>query len=136
MDENLRNEVCRRAGNRCEYCRIHQDQFPFYTFPIDHVIARQHRGATVLENLALSCPNCNLFKGPNIASIDPVSGELVPLFNPRKERWVEHFAWVGTTLVGLTPVGRATVELLAINHPERLLLRESLMDEGVFPPED
>jgi HNH endonuclease len=133
MDEQLRNDVRRRAGNRCEYCRIPQDLFPYLTFPVDHVIARQHRGPTELHNLALSCPNCNAAKGPNIASVDPLGGELVPLFNPRQDHWPEHFEWNGITLTGLTPIGRATVELLAINHPDRLLLRESLREEGVFP---
>lgn len=134
MDNALRNEVRARAGNRCEYCRIHQDDFPFFVFPIDHIIDRQHRGETVLENLALSCPACNAHKGPNIAGIDPLSNQLTPLFNPRSDRWSEHFEWTGAFLAGMTDVGRSTVDVLAINHPDNLLLREALIDEGVFPP--
>lgn len=75
-------------------------------------------------------------KGPNIASIDPDTGEIVPLFHPRRNTWSEHFEWHEATLVGLTQIGRATVELLMINHPDYVLLRETLIDEGVFPPQD
>ena len=134
MKEALRDQVRQRAGLRCEYCCVHQDQDPFYTFPVDHVIAQQHRGATTLENLALSCFRCNSHKGPNIASIDRVTSEMVPLFHPRRDAWSEHFEWNGAVLVGLTPIGRATVELLAVNHPDYVLLREALIIEGTFPP--
>jgi len=136
MNEALWNQVRQRAEHRCEYCRVHQDQDPFYTFPVDHVIAQQHRGETTLENLALSCFRCNSRKGPNIASVDPVTSEMVPLFHPRRDSWSEHFKWSGPVLVGLTPIGRATVELLAINHPDHVLLRETLIIEGTFPPDE
>ena len=98
------------------------------------MIARQHRGATVADNLCLSCFRCNARKGTNIASIDPETAEMVPLFHPRRNAWPEHFAWDGPVLLGLTPIGRATVELLAINHPDYVLLRQALIEEGVFPP--
>jgi len=133
MDDELRSYVRARAGNRCEYCHIRQEHDPFYAFPIDHVIAAQHRGPTVADNLALSCLRCNSRKGPNIASLDPVSGELVRLFHPRQDRWSDHFEWSGPRLIGLTGIGRATAELLAINHPDAILLRESLIEEGIFP---
>ena len=134
MDAALRKLVCERAKYRCEYCRIPQNQDPFFTFPIDHIIARQHGGKTESGNLCLSCYRCNSHKGPNIASIDSDTGEMVPLFHSRRDNWHEHFEWNGTLLVGRTPVGRATVALLAINHPDYILLRESLMVEGSFPP--
>jgi hypothetical protein len=134
MDAALRKLVRERAKRRCEYCHIHQAQDPFFTFPIDHIIARQHGVKTESDNLCLSCYRCNSHKGPNIASIDPDTGEMVPLFHPRRDNWHEHFEWNGTLLVGCTPVGRATVALLAINHPDYVLLRESLMVEGSFPP--
>jgi hypothetical protein len=134
IDAALRKLVRERARHRCEYCRIHQDQDPFFTFPIDHIIALQHGGKTESDNLCLSCYRCNSHKGPNIASIDSDTGEMVTLFHPRRDNWNEHFEWNGTLLVGRTPVGRATVALLAINHPDYILLRESLMVEGSFPP--
>ena len=77
-----------------------------------------------------------MHKGPNIASLDPDTSEMVPLFHPRRDTWSEHFEWNEGILVGRTPIGRATVELLAINHPDHVLLREALIDEGVFPLDD
>jgi len=135
MEAPLRKLVRERAGNRCEYCRIHQNQDPFFAFHIDHVIARQHGGKTEPGNLCLSCYRCNSHKGPNIASIDPKTEEIVRLFHPRRDSWTDHFEWVGAILVGRTPTGRATVVLLAVNHPDYVLLRESLIEEGTFPPQ-
>jgi len=134
MHAALRELVRERAGNRCEYCRIHQDQDPFFTFPVDHIIARQHGGKTEAENLCLSCYRCNSHKGPNIASIDPDTKEMARLFHPRQDNWTKHFTWRRALIVGVTPIGRATVALLAINHPDYVLLRESLIEEGTSPP--
>jgi hypothetical protein len=134
MDAALRRLVRERAESRCEYCRIHQDQDPFFTFPVDHIIAVQHGGTTEAENLCLSCYRCNSHKGPNVASLDPRTGELVRLFHPRRDDWNEHFFWQGGYLVGRTGIGRATVALLAVNHPDYVHLRESLIAEGSFPP--
>jgi hypothetical protein len=80
------------------------------------------------------CPFCNYRKGPNIAGIDPASGQVTRLFNPRRERWSAHFAWNGPALIGKTAVGRTTVHVLAMNHPDRVELRRLLIDAGVFPP--
>lgn len=102
--------------------------------PSINIIARQHGGLTDADNLCLSCFRCNSHKGPNIASLDPETGELVRLFHPRRDDWSEHFEWNGALLAGHTAIGRVTVALLAINHPEYVLLRESLIDEGSFPP--
>lgn|SRR5262245_28376488 len=133
IDSALQAEVWRRAEDACEYCRMPQ-KFYLVVFQVDHVIAKQHGGATVLENLALACLHCNKHKGPNIASVDPITGQMVPLYNPRRDRWEVHFAWRGHELVGLTPVGRASVQCLDINHPDYLAVRAALLMEGVFPP--
>jgi hypothetical protein len=136
MDESLVRAVRQRAGDACEYCRVPQGTYPTVTFPIDHVIARQHGGLTVLSNLANSCLHCNSHKGPNIAGIDPVTRKLTKLFNPRRHRWRKHFRWDGPYLVGRTPVGRTTVAVLALNDPEAVSVREELIDERLFPPAD
>lgn len=133
MEARLRADVRERAGGRCEYCRMHEDHDPFFTFPIDHVISRQHGGSETLDNLCLSCFRCNVHKGPNLASVDPETAAVVPLFHPRRDIWSEHFHWDGPRLVGDTPTGRATIRCLAINHPDALVLRELLIAEGVFP---
>ena len=103
------------------------------THEIDHVIAEQHRGPTTLENLALACFYCNNHKGPNIAGIDPVTSVMCRLFHPRQDDWEEHFAWTGPHLLGLTAIGRTTIEVLAINIRHRLAHRQALIEEGVFP---
>lgn len=82
-----------------------------------------------------ACVFCNLHKGPNIAGLDPVSRELTRLYDPRRDRWREHFAWQGAVLIGLTAVGRTTIEVLAINDSDVVEAREQLIPEGRFPPE-
>lgn len=100
----------------------------------DHIIGEQHGGATTLANLAYACFRCNRFKGPNIATRDPQTGELVALFNPRTERWSAHFALAGDEILPLTPVGRRTVFLLRFNDEQRVLLRAELLRQGRYTP--
>jgi hypothetical protein len=121
-----------RAEGRCEYCRIPQSALPL-PFQIDHIIAEQHEGETVLDNLALACPHCNRCKGPNIGGFDPDSGELVRLFHPRADVWAEHFEFEGARIAGRTAIGSATVQVLAMNAPDLLLLRLELIKEGIWP---
>jgi len=109
MDPQLRQEVRERADGRCEYCRIREDQDPFFTFPIDHVIAKQHGGLETLDNLCLSCFRCNAHKGPNLTSIDPLTAATVPLFHPRHDKWSDHFHWDGPLLVGVTTLDGETI---------------------------
>jgi hypothetical protein len=132
MDEILTRLVWERADGRCEYCRLAQANSRL-AFEIDHVVARKHGGASVGSNLALSCFYCNSYKGPNIAGIDLRTRRVVRLFNPRRQKWGRHFRWSGSHLMGRTAVGRATVAVLMINHPQALALRQSLIREGVFP---
>jgi len=129
---HLIQAVRERAGHACEYCRVPAVGYPTITFPVDHVIARQHGGETKLSNLALSCLNCNSHKGPNIAGNDPVSGKLVRLFHPRRNRWAAHFRWVGARIAGRTPVGRATVEILRLNATEFVEARKDLIAAGLL----
>ena len=128
MDAATRQLVRRRADNRCEYCRIPQEATPFIPFHVEHVRARQHAGDDRPDNLALACDRCNAFKGPNLVSVDWETGETVPLFNPRKDDWSEHFLAEGGEIVGLTPTGRATVRLLNMNAPRRVQLRQEWFD--------
>jgi hypothetical protein len=130
MDNALRSLVRRRAGNACEYCRLPQAASPIARFHVEHIVARQHDGATDESNLALACSFCNLHKGPNIAGLDPQGGQIVPLFHPRQDHWRDHFAWEGVTIVGRTAVGRATVHVLAMNDREHLKVRDNLQTLG------
>jgi hypothetical protein len=130
MDAALQRRIWRRARAICEYCRMPQsiDALPFH---IDHIIARQHMGRTKSANLALACYNCNLHKGPNIAGLDPDTGQLTRLFNPRTDDWDMHFRSNGAHLMGLTAIGRTTIGVLAINQGVRVSHRASLIAEGV-----
>jgi hypothetical protein len=123
MDDETRRFVRDRAGDRCEYCRISQRYFA-QLFQIEHVIARCHGGTSSLENLALACRRCNLHKGPNLSGIDPATGEIVPLFNPRKQDWEQHFQCADDGMIeGLTSAGRTTVRVLSMNTDRRVELR-------------
>jgi hypothetical protein len=98
-------------------------------FQIDHIVAEKHGGQTVETNLALACPHCNRFKGPNIAGVDPASGQLVRLFHPRSDGWDEHFRMEGPRITGRTPVGRTTIDVLRMNEDDLLLIRVELLAE-------
>ena len=127
----LTRQVWQRAAGRCEYCRLPAEFFPL-TFHVDHITPRQHGGVTELDNLALACLHCNRHKGPNLAGLDPINGELVKLFHPRRDFLGDHFEWHGTDLIGRTAIGRATVRVLAINALDFLAVRDSLQREGRF----
>jgi hypothetical protein len=131
VNPRLVKEVWRRANSRCEYCGI---PFPDYKLPfqIDHIVARQHGGSSELANLALCCLHCNRHKGPNIAGRDPATDEVQRLFHPRRDLWLEHFQLDGAVLVGLTAIGRVTVQVLAMNEPEFIAAREALLREGIW----
>jgi hypothetical protein len=130
MDTAARQFVRQRADNRCEYCRLRQEHLSLRPLQIEHIVAKKHDGDDTLSNLALACDRCNLHKGSNLSGIDPESGEIVPLFHPRQRVWQEHFTPQGIEILGLTPIGRATVRVLNINAPRRLRLRAILHRQG------
>jgi hypothetical protein len=128
MNVELRRLVWQRAGNRCEYCHTPAD-LSLLPFQIDHAISIKLGGLTVAENLVLSCERCNSHKGPLAAGY--LDGRHIPLFNPRRDRWADHFSWNGSLLVATTDVGRVTISVLDINAPYRQSIREALMEEGI-----
>ena len=122
MDAETVQQVRARANQRCEYCHF-SERFSPLSFHVEHIIAKQHRGSDELGNLALACPNCNLHKGPNLTSIDPDSGLVTVLFNPRTQVWEHHFKLEGHRIVGITPEGRTTAWLLQFNSHDRIQWR-------------
>lgn len=132
MDKELEELVWQRAAGRCEYCRF-PHPFAELPFEVDHIIARKHRGETAQDNLSLACFYCNSYKGPNIAGMDPETNIVTPIFHPRRDIWDDHFRWNGPELDGLTAIGRTTIDVLRINHPDAVAVRASLIEEGVFP---
>jgi len=132
LSDETREFVRQRAGGACEYCSL-PEYASVVPHQIDHIIGRQHRGSDGVDNLCLCCIRCNQKKGPNIASIDPETGVMMPLYHPRRHSWVEHFAAVEARIAGLTPEGRTTVQLMDMNNPDRVLLREALLRRGWQP---
>jgi hypothetical protein len=117
----------------CEYCLIHESD-TFLGCQVEHVISEKHGGQTAGANLALACVFCNRFKGTDIAALTP-SGKLSRLFNPRADHWRDHFRLDQGQIVAITDVGAATVGLLRMNHPDRVLERQVLAKVGRYPPE-
>jgi len=130
---SLRRLVIQRANNRCEYCGISQVG-QVATFHIDHIIPSVAGGETKEENLALACVSCSLRKGSRKNLKDRETGEVVLIFNPRQQRWKEHFIWDGVRVVGLTATGRATSQALDFNRPTMLAIRTEEVLLGRHPP--
>jgi HNH endonuclease len=128
MDDESKSLVRQRAEDRCEYCGVHQRYYPDFTFHIEHIVARQHRGPDELENLAFACHLCNHKKGPNLPGLDPDTGELTRLFNPRIDAWHTHFRLADDgRILGLTPIGRTTAYVLGMNAAIRVQIRRAVI---------
>lgn len=130
MPNRFEQAVRERAKDRCEYCHVPRIAYDT-PFQVDHIIAKQHGGASAVSNFAYACYHCNLNKGPNIASLDPpATGELVRLFNPRMDDWAQHVEWEQGILIGRTAIGRATILVLNMNDPPAAAVPELLILEG------
>jgi 5-methylcytosine-specific restriction endonuclease McrA len=131
MDDEVKQFVRQRADNHCEYCKVHQRYYPDFAFHVEHIIARQHRGPDNPDNLALACHLCNSKKGPNLSGIDPATGELTRLFNPRADVWNEHFRLEESGFImRLTPIGRTTVYVFGMNTDIRIQIRLGIAQLG------
>jgi hypothetical protein len=135
LPRSIRDFVVRRAGARCEYCRS-PAAFAHQSFSLEHIRPRRRKGKDSPANLALSCQGCNNHKYDRTRARDPVSRKWVRLFHPRRDRWADHFAWTsdGTKILGLTPIGRATVDALKLNREALVNLRRVLAAAGELPP--
>ena len=131
----LRKLVIQRSNRICEYCRSQED-FSAESFSVEHIFPRIIGGETVEKNLAFACQGCNSHKAIKISAADPFSETDVSLFNPRSQKWNEHFAWNKTfiELIGLTPIGRATIDALKLNRKGVKNLRWALFMVGKHPP--
>lgn len=128
-------QVFKRARGLCEYCWS-PAHFASGPFNIEHIIPISRNGTDMLENLALSCPGCNGHKYDKTDVPDPTDGMMVPLFNPRRQHWHDHFRWNEdyTLIIGLTATGRATVDVLQMNRVGVVNLRAVLYVVGKHPP--
>lgn len=132
---DLRRLAAGRAGGLCEYCLIAEDD-TFLGCQVDHIISEKHGGPTDAGNLAYACCFCNRAKGSDVGSIDWESGQFVRFFNPRTDRWPEHFWLVDARIEGQTPIGVATVRIFAFNADDRLLERRMLQAVNRYPSEE
>ena len=131
----LRELVAQRARRCCEYCRS-QERFSADAFSVDHIVPKTTGGDDDVTNLAFACQGCNNHKFSATEAVDPHTGQPVPLFNPRKQSWDEHFAWDDTfeRIEGRTASGRATVARLRLNRPHLINLRCVLRLARAHPP--
>jgi len=121
-----------RAGQRCEYCGMHQ-ALQGAAFHVEHIVPSSLGGTDTLENLAYACPGCNLKKSNRLMAADPVTGTAVRLLHPRLDRWDEHLAWQGYTLRGLAPIGRTLIAAFDLNHERRCRILQAEALFGLFP---
>lgn len=130
--------VARRAGGLCEYCKT-PERLSGYAFEVEHVVPLARGGPDSLDNLALACGPCNKIKGTRQRARDPATGDLVPLFSPRRDMWQTHFSWRDdfTVIDGRTSLGRATVAALRLNTTRRRdarILSRALASLGLGRP--
>lgn len=130
----LKAEVERRAGSRCEYCRLSQAGQEA-RFHVDHILPMKLGGATTLENLWLACVSCSLRKGAKTHAVDPESQTNAPIFHPRLDKWASNFFWEEYDLLGQTPTGRATVAILKLNRTLMVEIRREEAWRGRHPHE-
>jgi hypothetical protein len=132
VSAELRRLVLARSGGLCEYCLIAEED-TFYGCQIDHVISEKHGGPTQEDNLAYACLSCNQAKGSDVGSIHWETGQFVRFFNPRTDRWADHFALVGNRIDAVTAIGAVTARILGFNGAERLLERQMLQGLRRYP---
>jgi HNH endonuclease len=135
VTENERQTVIERASHRCEYCQS-QMRYATQRFSIEHIQPKAKGGTDDLENLALSCQGCNNHKFTRTEARDAATGLLAPIYHPRAQTWLTHFAWSDdfTLVIGLTPTGRASVDALQLNRDGVVNLRRALHALGEHPP--
>lgn len=133
----IRRQLSSASDHRCSYCRS-SELIAIVPLEVEHIIPRKRGGKTTLSNLCLACRRCNIFKTDQIEALDEITGEIVPLFNPRTQNWPEHFKWSrdGFEIIGITPCGRATVKALQMNRENTLSARQIWVTVGLHPPID
>ncbi len=132
----LRRRIREHFGDCCAYCRT-AEALSAAIFEFEHIVPRSAGGATTFDNVCFCCPACNRFKSDLLSAPDPVTHDDALLFQPYQQRWLEHFAWSedGTQVVGLTPTGRATVDVLRMNRQQMVRVRRMWVAMGEHPPD-
>lgn len=131
----LQREIRARFVDCCAYCRT-AESLTVSIFEFEHIIPRSAAGETIFENLCLACPSCNRYKASRQTAFDLITQQEVNLFHPQLQIWAEHFAWSedATEIIGLTPIGRATIFALKMNRPQLIRVRKMWVKMGEHPP--
>jgi HNH endonuclease len=131
----LQRQIHSRFADCCAYC-LTAEALTATSFEFEHILPRSAGGETVLENLCLSCPNCNRYKSDRLEIIDPITEQKVALFNPQCQAWTEHFVWNedASEIIGLTDIGRATITALKMNRTQLVRVRKMWVKLGEHPP--
>jgi hypothetical protein len=127
----LRRLVASRADRLCEYCLIHEDD-TYFGCEVDHIISEKHGGPTAAENLAYACLSCNRHKGSDVGSIAE-SGGFTRFYNPRTDRWADHFRLDKISILPRSEVGEVTERIFQLNHEDRLMERQALQRANRYP---
>jgi HNH endonuclease len=137
ISESLRKQIANSDKARCCYC-LTSEANSGIPMTHDHIQPLSKGGETTFENVCLACRSCNEFKSDLTEAIDPLTGETLSLFNPRGQRWSDHFVWSadGTRVEGLTSIARATVVCLRMNNPVIIVARRRWVISGWHPPTD
>ena len=131
IPNQIKIEVALRAGFKCEYCLL-PEEITFYSFHIDHIRSIKHGGLTLVDNLAYCCPDCNYFKGSDIGSFAS-SDEITRFFNPRKDKWEEHFHFSDGMILSKTTIAEVTAAIFRFNELDRLVFRRQLNQQNQYP---
>ncbi|MBL1201025.1 MAG: HNH endonuclease [Nostoc sp. GBBB01] len=137
ISKSLRQQIIHDAEYRCEYCRT-SSRLIGMPLVMDHILPTSLGGSDDRDNLCASCYRCNEFKGAKTTANDPVTNESVALFNPRQQRWLDHFQWAngGTHIIGITACGRATVLALRLNNEDIVQARAIWISLNWHPPDN
>ncbi len=137
ISERTQQQIRARANYLCEFCHA-DERWQYVRFTVDHVLPVSLGGSDNLTNLTLACFHCNRRKANHLTGIDPQSQTEVPLFNPRQDRWREHFIWSmdGISIEGISTIGRATVAALLLNRDRVIPIRTADREIGRHPPID
>ncbi|MGB3769080.1 MAG: HNH endonuclease signature motif containing protein [Phormidesmis sp.] len=132
IPREMRRQIATRADYLCEYCLISEDD-TFLGCHVDHIISVKHGGSTTVDNLAYACVVCNRQKGSDLGSIDWKTKNLVRFFNPRLDRWSEHFYLQEARIISRTSIGDVTARILGFNSDSQIVERQMLLDEKRYP---
>lgn len=132
ITQKLKKEVALRANFRCEYCLL-SEKVSYFSFHIEHIRSVKHGGKNDFDNLAYCCPDCNFYKGTDVATFLSDEPILVRFYNPRKDDWEEHFDINNAMIDGKSEIGIATSRIFKFNEIERLIFRKQLAELGLYP---